>query len=133
MKIVKQKEVEKVMFRINYRDVILDKDLARFYGLNIKYLRKKIKEIPSDTYFIMDSINNINVCAIPLEGFVALTILLKDKMYYKTSISILDAYQERDNYVFVDIREINRLEKMIDFHDKKIAELEQIAREYCEY
>ena len=133
MKIVKQKEVEKVMFRINDRDVILDKDLAKFYGLNIKYLRKKIKEIPRDTYFIMDSINNINVCAIPLEGFVSLTILLKEKMYYKTSIRVLDAYQERENYAFVDIREINQLEKMLDLHGEKIAELEQIAREYCGY
>mgnify|MGYP006067560693 CR=1 FL=1 len=145
--IVEELKIEKMIYEIRGKQVMLDSDLAKLYQVETKRINEAVKnnleKFPSRFCFILDqeemfflkskfSTSNTkqrggrryNIRVFTEQGVAMLATILKSKIATEVSIRIMDAFVAMRKYIGNNLIEQRYINHLVIEHEDKIKLLE---------
>lgn len=146
--IIKKKKIEKLIYEIRGRQVMLDSDLAKLYEVETKRIneavyRNKDKFPERFSWFLTDEETKnflVAICDQKIEtrggryknprvfteqGVAMLATILKSKIATEVSIAIMDAFVLMKGYISSSLLEQKHINSLVIEHDKNIKMLQE--------
>ena len=138
--------IEKLIYEIRGKQVMLDSDLAKLYGTQTKRINEAVsrnkEKFPERFSWILDNYEleilrsqiatssshggrRYNVRVFTEQGIAMLATILKTSVATKISISIMDAFVSMRKYISSNLIEQNYINNLVIEHDSQIKLLQE--------